>query len=145
VLRATIDRVQNANWWEATANPTAVTSLYSEVPQLRDVRVMSVLMQEDGPTVLLRCCLPAFPDKPPLKWQRHAYNAAFLELRLLGASGLRLEGWSHENLGTVMLTRNGSSVRLEISGQRIPFTADALAADVTHIEGYHCANDNHAH
>jgi hypothetical protein len=125
------------NWWDATANPTAVTSIYSEVPQLRGIRVMSVFVQDDGPTMLIRCCLPTFPDRPPLKWQHRAYNAAVLELRLLGVSGVRLEGWSNDNVGTVALTRNESSVRLEISGSRILVAADALDAEITHVEGYH--------
>jgi hypothetical protein len=103
---------------------------------------MSVLVQDDGPTVLVRCCLPTFPDRPPLKWQRHNYNGAIVELRLLGASGVRLDGWSHENLGSVGLTRNSSLVRLEISGSHARFTADAIDAEVSHLEGYHRADDD---
>jgi hypothetical protein len=129
--------VQNANWWEATTNPSAVTSIYSQVPQLRDVRVMSVLLQDDGPTVLVRCSLPTVPDKPSLKWKRHAYDAAIVELRLLSVSEVRLESWSNESTGTLALTRNGSAVRCEISGPRIVFAADAIAVDITHVAGYH--------
>ena len=101
---------------------------------------MSVSVRDDGPTIQIRCQLPTFPDHPPVRWQRREYNAAVLELRLLAAASVRLEGWSNQNVGTVVLTRNGPAVRLEISGPQIFVTADALGADITHVEGYHRAD-----
>lgn len=129
--------MQSAGWWESTANPSAVTSIYSEVPQLSGVRVMSIHLDDDGPTVLVRCSLPTFPDKPPLRWKQHAYDAVLIELRLFGASDVRLEAWSNESTGTVALTRDGSAIHALIAGEGIRFAADALSVEITHVEGYH--------
>jgi hypothetical protein len=110
------------------------------LPDLSDVRIISLTLQDDGPTVLIRLVLATFPDRPPVRWQRHAYNAAILELRLFGASGLRLEGWSTDNVATVSLVRNVASVHLEMVGPGVLFLAHGIAADVSRIEGYHRAS-----
>jgi hypothetical protein len=101
---------------------------------------MTIQLADDGPTVPVRCSLPTFPDKPPLRWKHHGYNAAIIELRLVGASEIRIEGWSNESTGTITLNMNGSAARFVISGPRLRFTADALAVDITHVEGYHRAS-----
>jgi hypothetical protein len=101
---------------------------------------MSIHLDDDGPTVLVRCSLPTFPDKPTLRWKHRDYNAVLVELRLLGASDVRLERWSNESTATVSLKSNGSAVRVTISGPAIQFAAKALSVDINHVEGY-CRGD----
>jgi hypothetical protein len=128
-------RVQSMKWWHAVEDPGALESMYSVLPELADVSILSVAMQRDGPTVLIRLILPVFPDQPPVRW-RHGYNAAILELRLFGVSGLLMKGWTNDNIGTVTLVREAASIELKISGPGVLFSANAIAVDISHVKGY---------
>ena len=128
--------MDQAKWWNAVENPLAVTNIYSEPPELAEVRIMHVEVDEQGPTALVKLELPAFPDKPPLRWHQHENNAAILELRLFGISKLHLEGWTTNNTATVTLLRGGGLVNLEIIGHDMHLSASGIAADIHRIEGY---------
>ena len=129
-------RVDRAQWCDVIENPLAITSLYLSPPELSNVRIMAVSMNEDGPTVLIKIELPVFPDKPPLRWRRSGFNAAIMELRLFGISELRLEGWTVNNVAAILLYKNGAEVCFEAVGRSTVFSARGLTADVAGVAGY---------
>jgi hypothetical protein len=128
--------VDSENWLDVIENPLAITNVYSSHPDLSRVRVMRLELDEQGPTLLIRIELPTFPDTPPLRWRRHCYDAAIMELRLFGVSELRIDGWTTDNVGGISLYRNGDSVRFQSLGRGTSVSATGVGADVHRIEGY---------
>ena len=80
------------SWVEVLENPEAINSVFDGPPLLDEVDLVSVVLERDGPTVILAVALKRTPDKPSPKWQRMGANAVALKLQLLAVENLSIEG-----------------------------------------------------
>jgi Immunity protein 50 len=131
-------------WASLIENSQAITSLFADAPSLIDVRLMRVLLLEDGPTVDLSFSLHDHPSKPPIRWkQRSEYNAVALTLQLVGAEQISIMGFSTNNIVTVRLHQSGlGSLQVSISGGDFQFTAQCFSAKIARVAPYTYANES---
>ncbi len=92
-------------WYELADNPLAITRVYSEVPSLQSVALREVILDRDGPRMILKLDLPLFPDKPPERWKFRGYSAVHLQLDLWGLESLQVAQWTAKNQVWVQIER----------------------------------------
>jgi hypothetical protein len=84
-------------WYELAENPRAITELYSEVPLLKLVHLVEVLLLRDGPRMTIKTDLPQFPDKAPTRWKLQGYKEIQMQLDFWGVQSLHIAQWSIED------------------------------------------------
>ena len=84
-------------WYELAMNPSAISSLYVEVPPLQSVHIRELTLEHTG-NVLVSIDLPELPNKVPTRWKRQTYVTMYLQLQLFHVQQLHLSGWSTNNL-----------------------------------------------
>jgi hypothetical protein len=83
-------------WYEFADNPRAITALYAEVPELEQVHLLEVAM-DNRRMMTVTVALPDFPDQPPPNWRWRNYTAIHLCLQFEQVRDFHLEGWaSHQ-------------------------------------------------
>jgi hypothetical protein len=124
-------------WLDLAQNPEAVKSAFEMAPSLKDVEVVSVLIDRDGPTVAIEITLNEQPNKPSARWERIKANAVNLKLQLLGVETLTLDGWAAENQATIDI-RPGSSTKIEvhITGPTTQFKCCCQWLRIAGLTGY---------
>lgn len=71
------------SWLNLIDRAEVVESVFGPmVPNLDAVRLRELVLQQDGPTALLRFDLSEFPRAPPLKWAKAGHNTAQVRLAL---------------------------------------------------------------
>jgi hypothetical protein len=123
-------------WWTLAENPGAITSLYSQPPELTGVEVHAVRLHRDGAAVELVVEMPLFPDRPLPRWNRED-NSVQATLRFDGSRDATLQGWGTSNVGELRIDRAADGrvrYRFESPAARIAGAADAFR--VTGVEAY---------
>jgi hypothetical protein len=124
-------------WTPLLENPEAITSLYAEEPSLTSIRLMSIELLEDGPTVRLNLDLHDYPLRPPARWSRINANAVTMVLELLAVSEISINGWSSDNVISCELRRLGEAgLKVILIGTNVRGEVNCLAARVAHVTGY---------
>jgi hypothetical protein len=104
-------------WTDFIANPQSVLGLYHEPPSLAQVDLFNIEMSRDGPLIRLKIGLDEFPSRPSPRWRRIEANAVTLELLLVGAERVRLDGWSTTNVVNIEIQRlSCDMLQAEVSG-----------------------------
>lgn len=83
-------------WYELAMNPSAISSLYVEVPPLQSVRIRELTLEHTG-NVLVSIDLPELPNRVPIRWRRQTYVTMYLQLQLFHVQQLHLSGWLGSN------------------------------------------------
>ena len=125
------------SWVDCVANRLWISSLYSLPPSLNNVRVLEVMLCEDGPTASLRMNLNEYPDKPPRKWIEGKFNRAQLTLRFFDVRDLEISGWGTTNTGSVELSRIENGFRVAFNADATRFRCSSFYVDILKISG-HC-------
>jgi hypothetical protein len=115
-------------WLELVDDAQGVRALFpSGEPSLASVRLHEVTLHQDAATVYLRLDLDEYPKAPPEKWSTRGYNTVQIELALIDARRIFIQGWSPNNVGDLALSagQNGVAVRFR--------------ADSTFVEGEFCS------
>jgi hypothetical protein len=84
-------------WLELVENPEAVNALFEAAPSLADVEILRVVLERDGPTVVVEVALNEAPSRLSPRFEKTGANAVTLRLQLLGVESLSIEGWGSEN------------------------------------------------
>jgi hypothetical protein len=123
-------------WTSALVDATAIERIFGgEPPELRNTRVHEVTLSRDGPQVIVRIDLPAYPAVPPTKWQSEGFNTVQAEITFVGARGISLEGLGRDPVADVEITRTDTTqVTIESPEFRLSLTADA--AVLSNISAY---------
>ena len=94
------------NWLDIVAATEGLKRLFpDQPPDLSNVRLHEVTLQQDGPRVTLRLDLAEFPSNPPFKWATSRHNCVQITLVLLGIVQIHLDRWSTNNLGALAIER----------------------------------------
>ncbi|RMI33197.1 Imm50 family immunity protein [Streptomyces triticirhizae] len=80
-------------WAELLVDREPLARYYGAPPPLNGVVLRSVRLERDGPTLLLRLDLPAFPDRPEPEWSAAGCDRFQCQLRCLDVAEVRFSGW----------------------------------------------------
>jgi hypothetical protein len=125
------------NWLDAVQNPKAIKEIFEVVPSLKDVEVVSFLIDRDGPTVVVHLALNEPPDRLPARKKRIGANAVTLKLQLLGVDELALEGWATENRASVEIKLDSvRRIEVSIDGSTMRFKSRCQWVRIEGVEAY---------
>ena len=123
-------------WINCLRNGQAIENLYSEIPSLKNVRLMEMSWHQDGPRVTMRIDLNQFPDRPPRKWLAGGFNRAQVTLVFTGIANLNVRGWNVDNVVDITIEAQSGGVSLAAIGHETVIEADCLFGAVEKVGGY---------
>lgn len=85
------------DWIDLIGRAEFLRQLFPQAPSLQGLRLFEVNLHQDGPRVLLRFDLKAFPEHPPAKWVKEA-NRVQVRLLGVGVQSLQIQGWTANNI-----------------------------------------------
>ncbi|MBT2468919.1 hypothetical protein J7E97_13800 [Streptomyces sp. ISL-66] len=127
------------SWLEFIDNPEIIRAVYGEqaVPELDGVTVREICWHWEGPSVLIRFDLPAYPDAPPQEWRESRFDTAQVELRLLGAAAALEAGQDCTPVGSIVLGKGSAApVHVTLDAPRFRARVNARSAVVRAVTGY---------
>lgn len=108
------------------------------VPHLDDVRLLSVTLDQNGPTAILRFDLAEYPADPPIKWKKEGHNTVQVELSVSGLLETKISGWALDNVSSLKIEPcPPSGVKVEFVTGDAALLFVAQFALVQKISGYH--------
>ncbi|MFE7458225.1 Imm50 family immunity protein [Streptomyces sp. NPDC057554] len=81
------------HWTDLANNTSGLKSLYSSVPSLNLVRLRSIHLNWQGPTVTARIDLPEYPDNAPPEWIDRSHDTLQIHLQFVAVENLSAHGW----------------------------------------------------
>lgn len=113
------------NWVDLLQNALPINAIFGkELPALNNVSVHEIDVKRDGPTVLLRFDLDAFPDCPPVKWKIAGFNRVQVRLLAIGVNELQITGLQPNIYIDIHIVMDGSLIRVQ--GDNGKFRFDLL-------------------
>ena len=122
------------NWHELAENPQAIDRLYETPPALVGVELNVLTLSDDR--LQLAFELPRFPDRPPHRWQRDGFNAAWVGLSLFGTKDIELNGWSRAEVDVTAERGDGGRVVLWVEGAACRLRASCDFMRIDNVTGY---------
>jgi len=89
-----------------------VDLFFSKLPPLSGIRMMGIILDENGPSISLRFNLSTYPDKPPKKWIEGQFNQAQLTFTSFSVIDLEIKGWGLDNVGDMTIEKEGADIIL---------------------------------
>lgn len=86
------------DWIDLIGRAEFLRQLFPQAPSLQGLRLFEVDLHQDGPRVLLRFDLRAFPEHPPAKWVKDQANRVQVRLLGVGVRALEVRGWTANNI-----------------------------------------------
>lgn len=118
-------------WHEHLVENKFLSTLYSEVPRLRNVCIHEVKVCEEGRKVTIRFDMPYYADNPPDKWKRSGYNTVHIEIDFFDIHEIALKSVERVYVGDIEIKSQDSGLVVCITG-----SLDLLAkVDVGVIKG----------
>lgn len=124
------------DWTNLILNPKTIESFYSRAPSLLGVRILEIMLQENGPTICLRIDLNDFPDKIPKKWLFNGFNQAQIKIRFSGIIRLEISGWATDNIVDIVIEKISEGISLKAKGSRTRIEGICYFVDVEGVTGY---------
>lgn len=78
-------------------NPQALTALYGSDAPLDGAEIVEVQLKRDEPRLSMRIMITQKPLSQPNRWPKD-YDVVYLSLSFIGASGLSIAEWGHDNI-----------------------------------------------
>jgi hypothetical protein len=91
------------HWRDVLINRAVLDELYTDIPALDRVWLRSIHLGRVGPTVIVRCDLPEFPDRLADGAVAEDHDRLQLHLRFLDVAGVDLAGCSLPSEAAVSL------------------------------------------
>jgi len=124
-------------WLDLAENPEAVKSAFEIAPSLKDVEVVALRIDRDGPTITVDIALSEQPSKLSPRWERISANAVTLTLQLLGVETVSLDGWATENQATIDINPGSSTkIEVQITGATTQFRCRCQWLRIAGLTGY---------
>jgi len=127
-----------SEWPGLLTDPTTVTSLYDQVPELTTFRLLTLHADERGTSVTVTLERYDLPDRPLADWVAQGLNAFQFALRLDGVTGLRITDWYGTPPDSITLTPGspGPGVRFTVQGPRHDVVVDATTASIARMSAF---------
>ena len=101
-------------WLDCVQNPDAITSLYDVPPDLRNISLHRIDLQESGWAFQVVLVTSEMPVRPPQRWGE--CNVVHIELGVMEITELEIVGWPWERFGNATAFRSESKVVFEAQG-----------------------------
>ena len=124
------------SWTQLLLDAMPISAVLKQTPSLEHVRLHEIVLQQDGPDVLLRLDLREYPANPPQKWVAGQFNTVQLTLRLGEVTDVRLSGWSRDNIVDVEIVRITSGILVKAKQSTLSFECMCKFLSVDKISGY---------
>jgi hypothetical protein len=123
-------------WFDVLDDARGIRAIYGDdAPPLEAVVLHEITLHRDGPRVVLRFDLPAFPSRPPEKWVSQGCNVVQVQLLLSGVESVSIQGLSTHSVVDIAVAGDGRKVRVTTSGSSV-IDVLALDASITSISAY---------
>jgi len=101
-------------WLDCVQNPEAISSLYDAAPDLRNVSLHRIDLQESGWVCRVVLVTSELPVRRPHRWGD--CNVVHIELGMMEITELEIVGWPWERFGNATAVRSESKVVFEAAG-----------------------------
>src|SRR5215467_2358341 len=95
-------------WLDCVQNPNAITSLYDAPPDLRNILLHRIDLQESGWAFRVVLVTSEMPVRRPQRWGE--CNVVHIELGVMEITELEIVGWPWERFGNATAVRSESKV-----------------------------------
>ncbi|MFE7566854.1 Imm50 family immunity protein [Streptomyces sp. NPDC057539] len=113
-------------WIDLVRNSDPLTTLYSTVPPLNDVRLRSIHLNWRGPTLTLRIDLPSFPDNAPVDWIESGNDTFQCHLQFLAVNNFRMSAWRPPTLASISISStHDRRISVSATGEQTIFSFDS--------------------
>jgi hypothetical protein len=130
------------SWLDFLLDSTPIRKIYGgDIPNLEGIDFHEIVLNRDGPRVLLRFDFQQFPVNPPKKWKLAGYNRLQLRLLAVGIHEISLIGLTSECKLNLDITNSDGLIRIQTQegDMKINILADSLLVD--HISAYRDQKD----
>jgi Immunity protein 50 len=125
------------NWTDFLLDSSPIRAIYGDqLPPLDAIVIHEVIIRRDGPIVLLRFDLEAFPERPPTKWLRSDFNTVQLRLSAIGVKELSVERCSTTMNVQMLVAEAAGGVSVMVDDGSISFAISASHLQIDSISAY---------
>lgn len=119
------------DWTDILLDPRTIRAIFGDQsPSLLGVELHRIDVTRDGPMVGLTFNVRDFPLDPPPKWREAGFNCVQIRLRGIGVQELHVDGITTNPTVDVVLTRVGTLVRVQATGEGVSIDLTAGWVDV---------------
>lgn len=122
-------------WNEFLMNSNKIDNIFSNIPQLKDVELVSLSFLRDASALNMIVELKDYPVNPPKKWKMSKYNTVQLTFMLIDISEIELSGWSTKNEVSMEINKIEEDLFLKVSGD-LDLIAKFKFLDIGQITAY---------
>ncbi len=135
-----VNKMTIPDWADVVLNAVSVKAIFgSDLPALDGVSIHEIVLHRDGPRVLLRFDLKAFPARPPAKWVAAGFNRVQVRLLAVGVHGLQITGLQSNIHVDIQISMEGSMIRMH--GDNGTFRFDVVTESVI-VDGISAYRDD---
>ncbi|MCU0762127.1 MAG: immunity 50 family protein [Hydrogenophaga sp.] len=125
------------SWTDFLNDEMPIKAIYgSDTPSLKRVNMHEIVLNRDGPAVLLRFDFQDFPSKPPQKWVKAGFDRVQARLLATGVSGLTIAGLKSCMDMDLSISKEAGLIRIVGAGDDIEFHLTAEFLLVQSINAY---------
>ena len=120
-------------WCDVIDKNIFIKQIYTKVPELLNVRIDAISLKREGTDVSVVFDMPAYPDKPPEKWNGN--NTVSVEITFFDISEFKLEMKDRYMYGNIEIFSHEGKIKSVIDGSILCSFA-AEAAVIQRISAY---------
>lgn len=123
-------------WHKSLEKNIFITNLYTEIPQLVNVRISQINIADEGDRISLIFDMPCFGDKPPKKWVTSGYNTAVVQLDFFEIKEVMIKSNSRTYRGNIEIVKDeNDTVLVSVIGS-VEAKIKAGIGMIQSVEGY---------
>lgn len=123
-------------WHQYLQENRFISTLYSAVPQLNNVRISALKILDEGRRVTIQFDMPVYTEKPPQKWVDSGYNTVFVEVDLFDIREISLKSMDKNYRGDIEIKKDENGlIAISIHGS-IQATIKADVGMIQSVRAY---------
>lgn len=123
-------------WHKSLEKVMFITNLYTEIPQLTNVRISQIKIADEGDRVSLIFDMPYFADKPPKKWVALGYNTVIVQLDFFEIKEVMIKSNSRTYRGDIKIVKDeNDTIFVNVIGS-VETKIKAGIGMIQSVEGY---------
>lgn len=103
-------------WYEVIERTEFLQKLYNNIPDLFDVEILSIQLEENANRIRMSLFIPTIVDNPPLKWKQLKYDAALIDLDLFIISHFSLRCKSNKYIVNIYMEEREKNIVVKCEG-----------------------------
>ena len=123
-------------WHKNLERNMFISNLYTEIPQLVNVRIAQIKILDEGDKATIIFDMPNFPDKPPKKWANLGYNTAIVQLDFFEVEEIMIKSMNNRYRANIeIITDEIDTITVNVTGS-VEAKIKARVGMIQSIEGY---------